>query len=102
MARVCELTGKGPTTGNLVSHSNIKTRTRWLPNLQRKRYPVPELGQILTLRLSTAAIRTIDKVGGSSNAVRRAKEDQLSEQLLRVKRSLVRQAKVVGGGKKAK
>jgi large subunit ribosomal protein L28 len=98
MARKCELTGKGPTTGNLVSHSNIKTRTRWLPNLQRKRYSVPELGQILTLRLSTAAIRTIDKVGGISNAIRKAKDDQLSEQLLKVKRSLARQAKAVGAG----
>jgi large subunit ribosomal protein L28 len=102
MARKCELTGKGPTTGNLVSHSNIKTRTRWLPNLQSKRYRIPELGQILTLRLSTAAIRTIDKVGGISNAVRKAKDEQLSEQLLKVKRSLARQARAAATAGSAK
>jgi large subunit ribosomal protein L28 len=98
MARKCELTGKGPTTGNLVSHSNIKTRTRWLPNLQTKRYTVPELGQVLTLRLSTHAIRTIDKVGGISQAIRKGKEDQMSEQLLKVKRSLIRQSKAISSG----
>jgi large subunit ribosomal protein L28 len=99
MARVCELTGKGPVTGNLVSHSNIKTRTRWLPNLQRKRFKVSELGQILTVRLSTHAIHTIDKVGGISNAIRKAKDENLSEQLLRVKRSLIKQAKNQGSKK---
>ena len=99
MAQVCELTGKGPVTGNLVSHSNIKTRTRWLPNLRNKRYLIPELGQVLTLQLSTHAIRTIDKVGGISKAIKKAKEDKLSEQLLRVKRSLVRQAKKQGSAK---
>lgn len=98
MARKCELTGKGPTTGNLVSHSNIKTRTRWLPNLQTKRYLVPELGQVITLRLSTHAIRTIDKVGGISQAIRKGKELQMSEQLQKVKRRLVRQAKTISSG----
>ncbi len=102
MARKCELTGKGPTSGNLVSHSNIKTRTRWLPNLHSKRFTIPELGQILTLQLSTHAIRTIDKVGGISQAIRKAKDDQMSEQLLKVKRSLARQAKAIGGGKAKK
>jgi large subunit ribosomal protein L28 len=93
MANICELTGKRPETGNLVSHSNIKTRTRWLPNLRSKRYLIPELGQIMSLRLSTHAIRTIDKVGGISRAILNAKEDQLSERLLKVKRSLVKKAK---------
>ncbi len=99
MARVCELTGKGPVTGNLVSHSNTKTRTRWLPNLQRKRYAIQELGQILTLRLSTHAIHTIDKVGGITMAIRKAKDENLSQQLLRVKRSLAKQAKMQGSKK---
>jgi large subunit ribosomal protein L28 len=93
MSRVCELTGKRPTTGNLVSHSNIKTRTRWLPNLVRKRYLIPELGQVLTLRLSTAAVKTIDKVGGITPAILKAKDDVLSEQLLRIKNKVVKQRK---------
>ena len=88
MSRVCELTGKGPFTGNKVSHSNIKTRTRWTPNLHRKRYLIPELGQILTLKLSSRAIRTIDKVGGISNAIRKSKVSALSERLQKVQRAL--------------
>jgi len=88
MSRKCELTGKGPTTGNLVSHSNIKTRTRWLPNLQRKKYTVAELGQTMTVRLSTHAIKTIDKQGGFSRALLLSKENFLSERLLHVKKQL--------------
>lgn len=85
MARRCELTGKGPTTGNLVSHSNIKTRTRWLPNVHRKKIMIPELSETLTLTLSTHAIRTIDKLGGISAALMKAKDAGLSERLLNVK-----------------
>ncbi len=81
MSRKCELTGKGPTTGNKVSHSNIKTRTRWLPNLHQKKYLIPELGMTLRLKLSTSAIRTIDKVGGITNAIRKAKTNGLSPRL---------------------
>jgi large subunit ribosomal protein L28 len=90
MAKFCELTGKGPTTGNRVSHSNIKTRTRWLPNLVQKRYSIPELGQILTLKLSTRAVRTIDKQGGISNALRQAKTEFLSPRLQKIQRVLTR------------
>jgi large subunit ribosomal protein L28 len=88
MSRFCELTGKGPTTGNNVSHSNIKTRTRWLPNLVRKRFAIPELGQTIYMKLSTEAIRTIDKQGGISTAILQAKEEKLSENLLKVRRAL--------------
>ena len=93
MAKFCELTGKRPTTGNQVSHSNIKTRTRWLPNLVRKRYEIPELGQVLALRLSTHAIRTIDKQGGISNALKRAKDEQLSDRLRTIKGRLIAKAR---------
>jgi len=85
MSKKCELTGKGPTTGNLVSHSNIKTRTRWIPNLHRKKFTVPELKQTLTLRLSTEAIKNIDKQGGITRALLLAKDEKLSERLLHVK-----------------
>lgn len=63
MARVCELTGKRPITGNKVSHSNIKTKRRFLPNLQTKRYFLAEEDKWITLKLSSEAIRTINKNG---------------------------------------
>ena len=63
MARVCELTGKRPITGNKVSHSNIKTKRRFLPNLQTKRYFLAEEDRWVTLKVSSEAIRTINKNG---------------------------------------
>ncbi|RTL60343.1 MAG: 50S ribosomal protein L28 [Sphingobacteriales bacterium] len=63
MARVCQVTGKTPKTGNKVSHSNIKTKRRFLPNLQTKRFFLAEEGKWVTLKLSTEAIRTINKNG---------------------------------------
>lgn len=81
MSRKCELTGKGPTTGNKVSHSNIKTRTRWLPNLHQKKYTISELGLTLRLKLSASAIRNVDKLGGISSAIRKAKVADLSPRL---------------------
>jgi large subunit ribosomal protein L28 len=63
MSKVCQLTGKRPITGNNVSHSNRKTKRRFLPNLQKKRFYVPETEEWITLRLSTSAIRTINKLG---------------------------------------
>lgn len=63
MARVCQVTGKRPITGNTVSHSNIKTRRRFLPNLQKKRYFLAEEDKWIVLKLSSEAIRTINKNG---------------------------------------
>ncbi len=63
MARVCQVTGKRPITGNTVSHSNIKTKRRFLPNLQNKRYFLAEESKWITLKLSTEAVRTINKNG---------------------------------------
>jgi large subunit ribosomal protein L28 len=63
MARVCQVTGKRPITGNRVSHSNIKTKRRFLPNLQTKRYFLAEEDKWITLKLSSEAIRTINKNG---------------------------------------
>ena len=88
MPRICEMTRKGPVTGNLVSHSNIKTRTLWNTNLHRKKFTVSELAQTLTLRLSTHAIKTIDKQGGFSRALLLAKDELLSDRLLHVKKQL--------------
>ncbi len=66
MARVCQITGKKPLTGNSVSHSNIKTKRRFLPNLQTKRFFLTEENRWITLKVSTEAIRTINKNGLSS------------------------------------
>ena len=63
MARVCQVTGKVPVTGNNVSHSNIKTKRRFLPNLQTKRYYLAEEDKWITLKVSTEGIRTINKRG---------------------------------------
>ncbi len=63
MSRVCQVTGKRPITGNKVSHSNIKTRRRFLPNLQTKRFFLAEEDKWVTLKVSTEAIRTIAKNG---------------------------------------
>ncbi len=63
MSKVCKLTGKKPISGNNVSHSNRKTKRRFVPNIQKKRFFVPELGKFITLRVSTSAMRTINKLG---------------------------------------
>src|ERR1700747_2929230 len=63
MAKVCEVTGKKPMTGHKVSHSNIKTKRRFLPNLQTKRYYLAEEDKWVTIKVSSEAIRTINKNG---------------------------------------
>ena len=63
MARVCQVTGKGPMSGNNVSHANNKTKRRFLPNLQYRRFWVESENCWVRLRISTAALRLIDKVG---------------------------------------
>jgi len=63
MSRVCQVTGKKPIVGNSVSHSNIKTKRRFLPNLQTKRFFFAEEERWITLKVSSEAIRTINKNG---------------------------------------
>ncbi|MFK7933862.1 MAG: 50S ribosomal protein L28 [Saprospiraceae bacterium] len=63
MSRICQLTGKRPISGNNVSHSNRKTKRRFLPNLQKKRFYIPETDQWVTLKVSSKAIRNINKLG---------------------------------------
>ncbi|CAN5807072.1 50S ribosomal protein L28 [soil metagenome] len=63
MARVCQVTGKKPIGGHSVSHSNIKTKRRFLPNLQTKRFYFAEEDRWVTIKLSTEALRTINKNG---------------------------------------
>ncbi len=63
MARVCQVTGKRPVSGNNISHAHNKTKRRFLPNLQRRRFWVESENRWVSLRLSNAALRTIDKNG---------------------------------------
>jgi large subunit ribosomal protein L28 len=63
MARVCQITGKRPVSGNSVSHSNIKTKRRFLPNLQKKRFFLAEEDKWITLKVSSEGLRTINKRG---------------------------------------
>ena len=63
MARVCQVTGRKPIGGHTVSHSNIKTKRRFLPNLQTKRFFFAEEDRWISLKLTTDAIRTINKKG---------------------------------------
>ncbi len=66
MARVCEITGKKVQVGNNVSHANNKTKRKFYPNLQKKRFYIPEEDKWITLKVSTSAIRTINKNGISA------------------------------------
>lgn len=100
MAQVCELTGKRPAYGNKVSHSNIKSRTRWMPNLRKKKYEIPELKQSLSILLSGRAIRTIDKLGGITPAIMAAKESLLSERLRKIRQKIYKtRVKATAAGK---
>lgn len=63
MSKVCQLTGKRPVSGNNVSHSNRKTKRRFEPNLQKKRFFIPELDKWVTLKVSASAVRSINKLG---------------------------------------
>lgn len=63
MSRVCQLSGKRPIKGHKVSHSNVKTNRRFLPNLFKKRFFIPETNEWVTLKVSAYALRIIDKKG---------------------------------------
>jgi len=63
MSRVCQVTGKKPVSGNKVSHSNIKTKRRFLPNLQNKRFFLAEENKWISLKVSSEGLRTINKKG---------------------------------------
>ncbi len=72
MSRICQITGKKPITGHRVSHSNIKTKRRFLPNLQVKKFYIPEEDRWVVLKVSSKAIRIINKKG-ITNALKEAR-----------------------------
>ncbi len=73
MSRVCQLTGKSVMVGNNVSHSNRKTKRKFYPNLVSKKFYLPEEDRYITLKISTSALRTINKKGISA-CIKEAKE----------------------------
>ena len=90
MSRVCELTGKGPMSGNTVSHANNKTRRRFLPNLNEVSLISDVLGQTFKLRISAAALRSVDHRGGLDAFLAKAKDDELSVAASRIKKDIAK------------
>jgi large subunit ribosomal protein L28 len=88
MSRRCELTGVGPMVGHNVSHSNIKSKRRFLPALSPASLQSEALGQTFKLRISNAALRTLDFRGGLDAFLLNAKDEQLSPRALKIKRQL--------------
>ncbi|MFD1196355.1 50S ribosomal protein L28 [Seohaeicola saemankumensis] len=90
MSRRCELTGKGPMSGNNVSHANNKTRRRFLPNLNDVSLQSETLGRTVKLRISAAALRSVDHRGGLDAFLAKAKDDTLSDAALKIKKEIAK------------
>ena len=88
MSRRCELTGKTAQVGHKVSHSNIKTKRRFLPNLLNVTMISDALGRSVKLRISANALKTVDHRGGLDAFLMKAKDDELSEKALELKRQI--------------
>ncbi|MDH4385020.1 MAG: 50S ribosomal protein L28 [Caulobacter sp.] len=88
MSRRCELTGVGPMVGHNVSHSNIKTKRRFLPALSPATLASEALGQSFKLRITNAALRTLDFRGGLDIFLVKAKDEDLSPRALKIKRQV--------------
>jgi large subunit ribosomal protein L28 len=88
MSRRCEITGVGPMVGHNVSHSNIKTKRRFMPNLTAVTVMSDALGQAFTLRITNAALRTVDAKGGLDAVLLKAKDEVLSPKALKIKRQV--------------
>ncbi len=90
MSRRCDLTGKGPLVGHKVSHSNRKTKRRFLPNLLNVTLMSDALGRSVRLRISANALKTVDHRGGLDAFLAKAKADELSPQALDLKRQIAK------------
>lgn len=77
MSRVCQISGKRPRVGNNVSHSNIKTKRKFYPNLQKKKFYIPEENKWVTLKVSASVLRTINKNGISAVLKKAARKGTL-------------------------
>lgn len=90
MSRVCELTGKGPMSGNTVSHANNKSRRRFLPNLNDVTLISDVLGQSFKLRVSAAGLRSVDHRGGLDAYLAKAKDEELSTAAQKIKKEIAK------------
>ncbi len=90
MSRRCDLTGKGPLVGHKVSHSNIKTNRRFLPNLLNITLVSDALQRKFRVRISAHALRTLDHRGGLDNFLLKAKDEELAPKLLAAKRQIMK------------
>jgi len=90
MARRCELTGKGPMTGNNVSHAKNRTRRRFLPNLNDVTLQSEILKRGVKLRICAAALRTVDHRGGLDMFMVKAKDTELSDTALKIKKEIAK------------
>ncbi len=90
MSRRCELTGKSVLTGNLVSHSNRKTLTRFLPNLTRATLVSESLNRRVRFRVAVATLRSIEHRGGLDAFLLKARDSELSPNALALKREIVK------------
>ena len=96
MSRRCELTGKGFMVGHKVSHSNHKTKRRFLPNLLNVTLISDSLGRSFKLRVSANALRTVDHRGGLDAFLLRAKDDELSPRVRDLKREIRKKQAAAG------
>ncbi len=92
MARRCELSGKAVLSGNLVSHSNHKTRTRFLPNLCNVTLISDALKRSVRLRITAAALRSVEHRGGLDAFLLKASDDELSTNARALKREILKKA----------
>lgn len=90
MSRRCELSGKSVLTGNRVSHSNIKTRRRYLPNLNPVTLESEALGRSFRFRVATSTLRTVDHRGGLDAHLAKTRDEDLSPRALAVKKDIVK------------
>ena len=96
MSRRCELTGKGPMVGHKVSHSNRKTKRRFLPNLLNVTLISEALGRSVKLRVSANALKTVDHRGGLDAFLLRAKDDELSPKVRDLRREIRKKQAAAG------
>jgi large subunit ribosomal protein L28 len=90
MSRRCELTGKAVLTGNLVSHSNRKTKRRFLPNLCNVTLQSDALGRSVRLRIAAASLRSVEHRGGLDAFLAKAANDELSPNARNLKREIAK------------
>ncbi|MEE2879215.1 MAG: 50S ribosomal protein L28 [Pseudomonadota bacterium] len=92
MARECELSGVKPIIGHNVSHSNIKTKRRFLPNLVNVTLRSEALERAFPMRIAAKTLRTVDKLGGLDAYLAKAKDEKLSAKALKIKRDIAKKA----------